>query len=82
MKRKTFEEALSRLEEIVEEMEGGAIPLRKGIDLYKEGAELSAFCRKELECAEAEVMELVLNESGEAEFRAFGKQIGGDEDDE
>lgn len=43
-KTKTFEEALSRLEEIVTLMEKGELSLDDTVKLYKEGVELASFC--------------------------------------
>lgn len=42
-KTKTFEEALSRLEEIVTLMEKGELSLDDTVKLYKEGVELASF---------------------------------------
>ena len=49
-----FEESLSRLEKIVDELEKGDIPLDKALALFEEGIQLSGSCRKELETAEGE----------------------------
>lgn len=53
--RLSFEEALSRLEVIVEELEDESIPLEKSIELYEEGIELSKLCTKTLEEAELRI---------------------------
>ena len=50
-----FEESLSRLEKIVDELEKGDIPLDKALALFEEGIQLSGSCRKELEAAEGKV---------------------------
>jgi exodeoxyribonuclease VII small subunit len=47
-----FEEALTRLDEIVEAMESGEIGLEESITRYEEAMELAARCRKTLEDAE------------------------------
>ena len=44
-KKLTFENAMETLEEIVNQLEAGDIPL---IDKYNEGMKLSAFCLDEL----------------------------------
>lgn len=54
-KQENFEEALTRLSAIVEELEAGEVPLEKGVALFKEGVALAALCRKRLEQAKNEV---------------------------
>ena len=50
-----FEEAMTRLQEIVTALEDGGQPLEQGIALYKEGAALARFCREQLEKARHEI---------------------------
>ncbi|HET6528415.1 MAG TPA: exodeoxyribonuclease VII small subunit [Balneolaceae bacterium] len=50
-----FEEALTRLENIVEELEDESISLEKSIELYEEGIELSKLCTQTLEEAELRI---------------------------
>ena len=51
-KKLTFENAMESLEEIVQQLETGDIPLNDLIDKYNEGTKLSAFCLSELNRAE------------------------------
>jgi exodeoxyribonuclease VII small subunit len=51
----TFEQALSELESIVENMEGGQLPLEKSLAAYKRGAELLQFCQRQLQDAQQQV---------------------------
>ncbi len=53
--KRSFEEALSRLEEIVNEIENTETGLDKSVKLYTEGIELSAYCAKQLKAAEQKV---------------------------
>lgn len=53
--RQSFEEALSRLEEIVNELEDESISLDKSIKLYEEGIKLSKNCTETLEQAELRI---------------------------
>ncbi len=62
---KSFEDALERLEEIVEELEGGEPPLEKAVALYEEGVGLFRFSREQLDAAQKRVEELA-GEAGEA----------------
>ena len=57
-KQKTFEESLSRLEEIIEKIESGA-SLEDSVKLYKEGTALSASLNELLSAYENEVTELI-----------------------
>ena len=54
----TFEQALARLEVIVDCMENGETTLEQSITLYKEGVALSARCNAILGKFEAEVIQL------------------------
>jgi exodeoxyribonuclease VII small subunit len=50
-----FEEALSRLEKVVQTMENADTSLEDSISLYKEGAALSKLCNEILNKFETEV---------------------------
>lgn len=59
MTEKSFEEALSRLEEIVRIFEGSAeMPLEEMIASYEEGLGLAKFCQQKLDEAELKIEEL------------------------
>ena len=60
----SFEQALKRLEEIVETLEGGNIALEESIKIYQEGIALSKLCSGMLEEAEGKVM-AIMNRSNE-----------------
>lgn len=51
----TYEDAMTELERLVAEMEGGQVPLDRLVEGYRRGAELLAFCRGRLEAVEAQV---------------------------
>ena len=55
----TFEQALDRLEAIVEQLEDGKLPLEQSIERFEEGVVLSRFLEGELGRAEKRVQELV-----------------------
>lgn len=57
-KKKTYEEAIARLEEITDQLEKGGIPLEKSLKLFEEGTKLSAYCYKILNEAQQRVTEL------------------------
>ena len=51
----TFEAALKELETIVENMEGGEMPLEQSLAAYKRGAELLKYCQVALRDAQQQV---------------------------
>ena len=56
--KKTFEENMSRLEEIVSLLEKGNASLGDSMTLFEEGTKLVNACRKELDSAEQKVVKL------------------------
>lgn len=60
----TFEKALKRLEEIVEELEGSDLDIDKSLKIFEEGVKLSRFCTKKLDEAEKKIELLIKNEKG------------------
>lgn len=54
----TFEQAMGRLEEIVEEMEGADLPLEAILKRYEEGTRLRLFCERKLRDAEDRVKKI------------------------
>ena len=65
-----FEECIQRLENIVQELEQGEVPLEKSLTLFEEGMQLSGSCRKELEEAEGKV-EILLKQNGKIQPEPF-----------
>lgn len=55
----SFEESLTKLEEIVAQLERGDLALEESVRLFEDGARLAAECRKQLEDAEGKVELLV-----------------------
>jgi exodeoxyribonuclease VII small subunit len=64
-KEKSFEEALSKLEEIVLELEEGDLSLEKALEKFNKGIELSRFCAHRLSQAEEKVKKLIKIAEGE-----------------
>ncbi|MDR2452020.1 MAG: exodeoxyribonuclease VII small subunit [Candidatus Accumulibacter sp.] len=50
-----FETALEELERIVQEMEGGRLPLEESIQAYRRGSELLRNCQRQLADAERQI---------------------------
>jgi exodeoxyribonuclease VII small subunit len=63
-KNESFEEALERLDQIVQKLEQGDLSLDESLKLFQEGVELSRFCTKRLTQAEEKVMKLIKTEEG------------------
>ena len=51
----SYEQALAELDLLVQQMEGGQLPLDQLLDGYRRGADLLAFCRGRLQAVEAQV---------------------------
>ena len=51
----TYEEAYARLEQILQALESGDLPLEQALSLYEEGAALAAHCARQLDEAELRV---------------------------
>lgn len=62
----SFEDALKRLEAIVQQLESGDVPLDKSIDLYTEGERLRTQCQKRLADAQARIDRIVMGADGAA----------------
>ncbi|GEK59350.1 exodeoxyribonuclease VII small subunit [Marinococcus halophilus] len=60
----TFEQAMEKLEQIVERLEEGEVPLEKAITMYQEGMTLSNTCHEKLQKVEKQMDEIV-DENGE-----------------
>lgn len=62
----SFEQALTRLEEIVGELETGRAELERSIELYQLGARLKAHCQARLDAAQLKVERIVMGPAGPA----------------
>lgn len=70
-KTRSFEEALSRLEEIVGAMEEGELSLDETVKLYKEGVELASFCGEKISGAKQQISILSAGLDGSIEEKPF-----------
>lgn len=64
-----FEEALRKLETIVESMEAGDLPLEVLLDRCEEGARLSKICQAKLAEADVKIRQLEQNAAGELSLK-------------
>ena len=67
-----FEEALSRLEKIVDEMEKGDLSLDQALKKYEEGIKLTNLCTKILEDAKKKIEIVMKDQSGKVTLKPFG----------
>jgi exodeoxyribonuclease VII small subunit len=65
MAKKTFEQSMKQLEQIVQELESGDLSLEKAIKKFEEGIQLSKFCSNKLEETEKRISILLKDTNGE-----------------
>lgn len=65
--RPSFEEALEKLEEIVEELKNDDITLEKSVELYEKGLELSKICSETLDQATLKIEQIDTSNKDESE---------------
>ena len=71
-----LEKALSDLEELVEELESGDLPLEKAMKKFEDGIKLTRSCQTALKEAEQKVEILLKNAGGEEALEDF--EVGDD----
>ncbi len=71
MEEMKFEEAVSRLEKIVQQLEEGEKSLEGSLKLFEEGIKLSKFCSGKLEEAKKKIEILTKSEKGELSAKPF-----------
>ena len=74
MSEKKFEAALSRLEEIVSELESGELGLEQSLKLFEEGVKLARVCNARLEEAERKVEVLLKDKNGKMTAKPFEEE--------
>ena len=65
-RKKSFEQAMARLEEVVGLLERGDAPLEESLKLFEEGMSLMKQCSTMLDRAEQKVSKLMVKEDGTA----------------
>ncbi|MBU0641392.1 MAG: exodeoxyribonuclease VII small subunit [Planctomycetes bacterium] len=74
MKKLKFEEAMQRLDEIVEAMETGEIGIEDSLAQYEEAMTLAAHCRRTLDAAEQRIQKIQLDAAGQPQAVPFEPQ--------
>jgi exodeoxyribonuclease VII small subunit len=64
----TFEYSMKRLEEIVEKLESGSVPLDNVMELYEEGVNISKQCLEKLTQTELKLKKLSKDVNGNFEL--------------
>jgi exodeoxyribonuclease VII small subunit len=85
MAKKTFEMAMKQLEQIVQDLESGDMPLEKAIKKFEEGIKVSKYCSEKLDESEKRITLLMRDSDGknasEIPF-AIEDEISGENGDE
>ncbi len=66
-----FEQALQKLESIVESMEAGDLPLETLLSRFEEGTRLVKVCQAKLQEAELKIKQLEKNAAGETTLKPW-----------
>lgn len=69
--QRSFEEAIARLEEIVQRLETGNIALDESLNLFEEGIGLAKYCSERLDAAEGRLQVLMGFENGQPKLDEF-----------
>ena len=67
----SFEDALAKLESIVESMESGEVPLAELLAKFEEGTKLLKTCESRLKDAELKIEQLKKQKDGSVAFEKF-----------
>jgi exodeoxyribonuclease VII small subunit len=64
----SFEEAMNKLEQIVDKLEEGDVPLEAAIAFYKEGMELSKLCHDKQKNVEEQLTQIITEDGRKQNF--------------
>lgn len=67
MENLAFDSALTRLEEIVEQLEASQLGLEESLAVFEEGVKIALYCQKELKKTDGKVQKLLRKLNGEFE---------------
>lgn len=71
MAKQTFEQAMKKLELIVQQLESGEQPLEDAVKKFEEGIKLSKFCSEKLDETEKRIAILLKDEMGNVFEKPF-----------
>ncbi|MGD9972812.1 MAG: exodeoxyribonuclease VII small subunit [Desulfatirhabdiaceae bacterium] len=75
MAKQTFEQAIKQLEQIVQELESGDLPLEQAMKKFEEGIQLSKFCSKKLDETERRITLLIQDKDGNLTETPFDTDV-------
>lgn len=78
---KNFERALEELEEVVEQLESGELPLDESLLAFEKGVGLVVYCNQKLTEAERKIELLVKDKEGKMQFKVLDAVALREEDD-
>ncbi|MFN2529952.1 MAG: exodeoxyribonuclease VII small subunit [Pyrinomonadaceae bacterium] len=78
---KTFEVSLHALEQIVQQLEDGELPLEKSLELFEQGVRLSRECQERLSQAERRIELLMRDNQGKPVTSPFESASSRNEDE-
>ena len=73
-----FEEALKKLEGIVDALESGDLPLENLLAKYEEGTRLAKICQEKLAEAELKIQQLEKTAGGEMKLKPLSPELSED----
>ena len=71
MAKTTFEQSMKKLEQIVQELESGDLPLEEAMQKFEEGIKLSNLCSEKLDETEKRVTLLLQDQKGNVSEKSF-----------
>ena len=71
MAKISFEKSLKQLEQIVQDLESGDLPLEKAMKKFEEGVKLSKFCSEKLDETEKKISVLLRDQKGDITEKPF-----------
>ncbi len=75
MSKTTFEQSMKKLEQIVQELESGDLPLEEAMQKFEEGIKLSKLCSKKLDETEKKTTLLLQDQKGNVSEKPFESEI-------
>lgn len=80
MANQTFEKAMNKLEQIVQELESADLPLEKAIKKFEEGVQLSKFCSEKLDETEKRITILLKGQNDRVFDKPFISKTESDDE--
>jgi len=71
MPKQTFEQSMKKLEQIVQELESGDLPLEDSMKKFEEGIKLSSLCSEKLDETEKKITLLLQDQKGNVSEKPF-----------